>query len=191
MNIAAIIPARGGSKRLRGKNIHNLWGKPMIYWAIQACKESKYDIKTYASSDSMQILEIAQKFGAFPIFRGDATSTDDSPKQAAVRQAAIEIYKVDKPDIWISLQPNSPEIKGADLDEAIDLLIQNKKDEIFSVDSNLMQNAAFRIFNGEYVLQRDLSTNCGVYVCDLIDVHTIEDINVLENKPEERKVIWS
>ena len=79
--------------------------------------------------------------------------------------------------------PNSfkhPEIKPEHLDGAIDTLIKYNKDEVFSVDENLMQNAAFRIFKGDYVFQKDLSTNVGVYKCDLMDVHTIEDVNELE-----------
>ena len=50
MNILAIIPARGGSTRLKLKNIYPVWGKPMIYWAIKACKNSKYDIKVCVST---------------------------------------------------------------------------------------------------------------------------------------------
>ena len=51
---------------------------------------------------------------------------------------------------------------------------------IFSVDENLMQNAAFRIFKGDYVYQKDLSTNCGVVICDVPDIHTIEDLKMVE-----------
>ena len=66
------------------------------------------------------------------------------------------------------------------LDKGIDTLFKYNRDEVFSVDKDLMQNAAFRIFKGEYVFQKDLSTNCGVCVCDLHDVHTLEDIRLLE-----------
>ena len=65
------------------------------------------------------------------------------------------------------------------LDSAIETMIKYKRDEVFSVDSNLMQNAAFRIFKADYVFQEDLSTNCGVFVCDLHDVHTIEDVDFI------------
>ena len=43
-----------------------------------------------------------------------------------------------------------------------------------------MQNAAFRIFKGDYVFQKDLSTNCGVIISEAYDVHTIEDVKKLE-----------
>ena len=77
------------------------------------------------------------------------------------------------------MQPNSPEIKSIDLDGAIDCLLKNNKDEIISVDSNFMQNGAFRIFRGKYVYQQDLSTNCGFYICNLKDIHTIKDVEIL------------
>ena len=51
--------------------------------------------------------------------------------------------------------------------------------EIFSVGKNLIQNAAFRVFTSDYVFQEDLSTNCGVVVCDLRDIHTAEDVENL------------
>ena len=68
------------------------------------------------------------------------------------------------------------------IDIGIKTLIEHNKDEIFSVDSNLLQNAAFRIFKGDYVFQEDLSTNCGVVIAEAYDVHTLEDIKNLENK---------
>ena len=79
----------------------------------------------------------------------------------------------------ISLQANSPQIESKHIDDAIDVLLKHNRDEVFSVDSNLMQNAAFRVFRGEYVFQRDLSTNCGVVVCELHDVHTVEDVDFI------------
>ena len=101
-------------------------------------------------------------------------------KQEVIRSATRHIIENHyKPDIVISLQPNSPQIKFSHLDAGIDCLIKNKKSEIFSVDRNLMQNAAFRIMETDYVFQRDLSTYCGVVVCDLIDVHTKEDLDLI------------
>ena len=80
------------------------------------------------------------------------------------------------------MQANSPTLTSSQLDKGISSLLEYNKDEIFSVDSNLMQNAAFRIFKGKYVFQKDLSTNCGVVIAEAYDVHTLEDIKNLENK---------
>ena len=182
MNIVTIIPAKGNSNRFPNKNITVFNGKPMLAWAIEACRDSKYPMDIFVSSDSKDILEIAERYGAKPIERKPEVCGDNVYKQAVIRSAAKEIRlrcedsKVDYPDIVISLQPNSPQIKGYHLDFGIDTLIREGKDEIFSVDSNLMQNAAFRIMKWSYVFQQDLSTNCGVVVCDLKDIHTKEDM---------------
>ena len=183
--IVAIIPARGDSKRLGRKNIYKIWGKPMLYWAIKACKDSKHNIEPWVSTEDPEIKKIALKLGAKIHDRDPKLSEDHIYKQVVIRSAAKHIKKSIKPDIWISLQANSPQIKAEHLDSAIDSFIEHNRqrplDELFSVDKNLMQNAAFRIFKGDYVFQEDLSTNCGVYICELNDVHTIEDVEIIED----------
>ena len=182
INVCAIIPARGGSKRLKNKNIYPIFGKPMLCWAIDACKDSAYNIDIWVSTESNDIADVAKQYGANVHPRKSSLAGDKVYKQAAIRSAAEYIEKSKKYDVYISLQANSPEIKGYQLDLGIDTLLQFSKDEIFSVDNNLMQNAAFRIFRSNYVFQKDLSTNCGVVVCELHDVHTVEDVKYIENK---------
>ena len=53
---------------------------------------------------------------------------------------------------------------------------------IISVDDNLMQNAAFRVFRSDYVFQEDLSTNCGVVIAPAMDIHTLDDIKLIGYK---------
>lgn len=182
MKITAIIPARGSSKRLKNKNIYPVWGKPMLYWSIDACRKSKYQIDVWVSSDSEEILQVAKELGVKTHKRSEENASDAAYKQAAIREAAAYINAIEcKSDIYLSVQANSPTLTSKHLDKAIDLLIAHKKDEIFSVDENLMQNAAFRVFRGDYVFQRDLSTCCGVVVTDIFDVHTKEDVELLES----------
>ena len=181
MKICAIIPARGGSKRLKKKNIHPVWGYPMLYWSIQACKNCKYDITPWVSTEDDEIAEVAKDCGAQVIKRDARLADDKTYKQAVIRAAATAVEASEGPqDIYISLQANSPQIKPEHLEGAIDTLLTYKRSEVFSVDENLMQNAAFRIFKGDYVFQEDLSTNCGVFICPLHDVHTLEDVQNIE-----------
>jgi len=181
--ITAIIPARGGSKRLRNKNIYPIWGKPMLFWAIQACKNSEFEIDVCVSSDSEEILQVARDLGVKTHSRGNESSNDSAYKQVAIRAAAKHLEeKYGKSDIYISLQANSPTLTSMQLDKGINVLLNNNKDEIFSVDSNLMQNAAFRIFKGDYVFQEDLSTNCGVVIAEARDIHTLDDVEKIENE---------
>ena len=107
---------------------------------------------------------------------------------AAIRSAAkfIETQTNKSVDIFISLQANSPQINCFAIDDALETFEKFKRDELISVDSNLMQNAAFRILRGQHVYQRDLSTKCGVYICNFSDVHTIDDVKFLENNFKKR-----
>jgi CMP-N-acetylneuraminic acid synthetase len=181
INVIAIIPARGNSKRLHRKNIYNIFGEPMIYWSIRACLESQYNIQPWVSTEDTEIKKMALSFGAKVHDRDPLLSEDHVYKQEVIRSSAKYIFENhSKPDIVISLQANSPQIKPHMLDDALDVFLAHDRDEIFSVDNNLMQNAAFRIFKSSYVFQKDLSTNCGVFVCPLHDVHTVEDVKNLE-----------
>ena len=184
MKILAIIPAKGYSERLKDKNIREVNGKPMLYWAIKACQDSRYDIETWVSSDNDHILELAESFGAKPYKREQRLCEGYVFKQEVIRDFCSKTLRMreykDKPDIVISLQPNSPQIKGSHLDNGIDTLIKHDKNEIFSVDKDLMQNGAFRIMKRDYVWQRDLSTYCGAVMCDIVDIHDKEDLEAVE-----------
>ena len=83
------------------------------------------------------------------------------------------------------MQANSPEITGEILDNAIRCFIDNDRNELISVSPDLMQNAVFRILSRKYVHQKDLSTKCGVFVCDVHDVHTLEDVRYIEERNEK------
>ena len=181
MKIIAIIPAKGNSERLPEKNIYPIWGKPMLYWAIKACHDSEYNIEPWVSTESKKVANIALKYGAKIHNRSAELADSKTYKQAVIRNAAEYIVENHGgADIFISLQANSPQIIGKDLDMGINTMLFYKRSELFSVDSNLMQNAAFRIFKGNYVFQEDLSTNCGVVICDIDDVHTAEDVESIE-----------
>ena len=72
----AIIPARGGSKRLPRKNVLELCGKPLIAWSIEAGLKSKYIDKLIVTSDDEDILSISKKYGASIIKRPEELSND-------------------------------------------------------------------------------------------------------------------
>ena len=181
--IIAIIPARGGSKRLPRKNIYPIWGMPMVYWAIKACKESELISDVWVSSEDDEIKEAAMKYGAKIHHRSKDLADHRVYKMEAIRSAAKHIESIHGTvDVFVSLQANSPQITSQILDSAIDIFEKHNRNELISVDSNFMQNAAFRILRGQHVYQTELSTKCGVFVHDLLDVHTIDDVGFLEKK---------
>ena len=179
----AIIPARGGSKRLPRKNIYPVWGKPMIFWAIKAAQHSSLVTDVWITTEDKEIKEVALSYGAKVHDRAPALARDHVYKMYAIRDCYSfikETERWDSEDIVVSLQANSPQITSQVLDDAIKCFKDNERNELISVGSNLMQNAAFRIMKSWYVYQRDLSVKTGVYVTDLIDVHSLEDVATLE-----------
>jgi len=184
MRIIAVIPARGGSKRLPGKNIYPLNGKPLMAYTIEACNASKHITEVYVSSDDEEILSVGVKFGAKALLRPAEFADDKTPKIIAIRQAVQmpEVMTSGKPDIVVIPQVNSPQIKTAQLDAAIDMYLKYNLWEVMSTDSNGVQNAAFRVVKYEALFNEFLSAHCGFMVAENIDVHTIEDIKSLENK---------
>ena len=126
----AIIPARGGSKRLPRKNILDLGGKPLIAWSIEAGLQSKYIDKVIVTSDDDEILAIAKEFGSQTIKRPDELASDTATSFDAIKHT---IENVEKYDYIVLLQPTSPLRTAKYIDEAIELLESKKADAVISV----------------------------------------------------------
>ncbi|MHA1758743.1 MAG: acylneuraminate cytidylyltransferase family protein [Promethearchaeota archaeon] len=183
--ISAIIPARGGSKRLPQKNIYPIWNKPMIYWTIKACKHSKYIDDIYVSTESQKIKNIVQKYNVKIINRPKKIADDKTLKQHVICHAFKKISnssKYKKPNIIVSIQANSPDIKPHNIDAAIEKLIKYNRWEILSMDKNLLQNGAFRIQRSHVVCQKSLSAVTGAYIVNCANIHDIKDVKKIESK---------
>lgn len=131
----AIVPARGGSKGLPGKNIKNLLGKPMIVYTIEEALKSKYISEVVISTDCKEIEEVAVRYGAKSPFLRPEYLASDSAK-------AIDnyIYTIDRLnsefdyDIedFVVLQPTSPLRTVADIDGAIELFKERNAQSVVS-----------------------------------------------------------
>jgi CMP-N-acetylneuraminic acid synthetase len=110
MKTIAVIPARGGSKRIPGKNIIDFMGKPMIAWTIEAAQESKLFDRIIVSTDCVKIAAVASTNGLeVPFLRDDKSDDLSSVTEAtlvAVRQA--EAYYNEKYDVVVQLMANAP-----------------------------------------------------------------------------------
>jgi CMP-N-acetylneuraminic acid synthetase len=155
-----------------------VWGKPMLYWAIRACKLSKYIDECYVSTEDQEIADVARGYEAQVIVRPADLANDIVFKQDVIVHG-VQSLKT-KPQIIVSLQANSPEICAKDLDDAIEKFIKTDRNEIFSVNEELIQNAAFRIMKYDYVFQKSISTRSGVFVTPYLDVHSAKDVEMLE-----------
>jgi CMP-N,N'-diacetyllegionaminic acid synthase len=119
--VLAIIPARGGSKGLPGKNIRPLHGKPLIGWPIQAAMRSRYIDRVVVSTDDPQIAAIARECGAdVPFLRPAEFALDTSPSSDAVIHAINFCTAEDGDyDYIVLLEPTSPLTETADVDNAL------------------------------------------------------------------------
>lgn len=134
----AIIPARGGSKGLPGKNIKMLCGKPLIAWSIEAGLKSKYLDEIIVTTDSQEIADVSKKNGAtVPFLRPQELALDHSTTLDAVRHA-LDFYRTSFNktfDYIVLLEPTSPLREKDDIDNMIEKLVKNESryDSIVSI----------------------------------------------------------
>jgi len=134
-SIIGLIPARGGSKGLPGKNIKPLSGKPLIAWTIEQALSSKYLNRVIASTDDEEIAVISKKYGAeVPFIRPKELATDEAKGNDVALHAVNWMEKMGNPyDLVMVLQPTSPLRTSVDIDRAIELLFSIRAQAVVSV----------------------------------------------------------
>ncbi len=174
----AIIPARGGSKRLARKNVLDLAGKPLIAWSIEAGLNSKYIDKVVVSSDDTEILAVSKEYNAEIIIRPDELASDTATTFDAIRHT---VESVEQYDYIILLQATSPLRDANHIDESIELLESKNADAVVSVcemdhsplwSNTLDENLSMQGFLRDEVLNKrsqDLEKyyrlNGAIYIC--------------------------
>jgi CMP-N,N'-diacetyllegionaminic acid synthase len=129
--VLAVIPARGGSKGVPGKNIREAGGKPLIAWAIDAARGVERIDRAIVSSDDAAIIAAARKLGADVPFVREARLASD---QAAAIDVVLDALARCPGHAWVVLlQPTSPLRTAADIDGAIDRCIEAKAPSCVSV----------------------------------------------------------
>lgn len=130
--VIAIIPARGGSKGIKRKNLINFCGKPLIYWTINQCVKSKLIKDVWVSSDNEEILDFANNQNVNTIKRPKNISHSNSTSEEAWLHAINIIEQNHNFDLIITPQVTSPVRDNDELDKAIKFFIKKKYDSIFS-----------------------------------------------------------
>lgn len=134
MKILAIIPARGGSKRIPKKNVKKLAGKPLIHYSIDAAKKSRLIDRIVVSTDNKLIAKIAINSGVEVIKRPPELATDKSPTEPTLAHVVDELEKLGyKPDLVVLLQPTSPFRKVEHIEEGIKLARNEHADLVVSL----------------------------------------------------------
>jgi CMP-N-acetylneuraminic acid synthetase len=145
--VLGLVPARGGSKGLRGKNVRPLLGKPLIAWTIQQAGGSALLDAVIVSTNSAAIARVSRRYGAWvPFLRPKHLASDTSPVIDTI------LHLLDAPEIqshnfdYVALlEPTSPLRKPGDIDAAIKSLIDNRgrADSLVSVGEIALEHPAY------------------------------------------------
>ncbi len=132
--LLALIPARGGSKGIKRKNIRDLNGKPLIAYSILAARESRYIDEVFVSTEDEEIAAVAREYGAsVPMMRPAELAQDKSTTISVVCHAVRNFISVDEWDALVLLQPTQPLRTAEDIDGAIECFYGHDRQGLVSV----------------------------------------------------------
>ena len=136
LRVLGLIPARGGSKGVKEKNLALLCGKPLIEYSIDAAFRSKLLTDVIVSTDSQKIRDLAISLGADAPFLRPAELSTDSALSISVARHALEFMDSklgERYDAIMLLQPTSPLRSATDIDCAISMLSESDCDSLISI----------------------------------------------------------
>lgn len=146
-NVLAVIPARGGSKGIPGKNIKDFAGQPLIVHSIDAALQCAHISKTVVSTDDDKIAEVAKAHGAQVIKRPDELAADTSLAIDAIKHAVLKVEEEGEDvDIVLMLEPTSPFRRQEDLDKCVQVLLDDRADSVATfTDAHVSPNRLWRV----------------------------------------------
>ena len=130
--VIAIIPARGGSKGIPNKNLQRLNGVPLVARAVRAANASSLVDQVYVSSDSPEILEVAERFGATASVRSADISGPIASSEDAIVATVLQQNEASDDLVVVFLQCTSPFTSALDIDEVVSPVLEGRCDSSFS-----------------------------------------------------------
>ena len=137
-HVIAIIPARGGSKRVPGKNLMSVAGRPLVAHSISHAQASHLVREVYVSTESDEIAAVARAHGAQVITRPQELAGDEATSESALLHVLDERNRqgLPDPDLVVFLQCTSPVRHSDDIDRAVAKLLREEADSLFSACEN-------------------------------------------------------
>jgi CMP-N-acetylneuraminic acid synthetase len=172
MRVLAIIPAKLDSKRLKHKNIREIDGKPMFLHSVDYANASRYDVEVIVSSESDVVEEICNQY---------EVRFHKRPAELCGDVEVVDVYEHiineinEEYDIVVGLQPDNPNRVNT-LDECLDYMIDNKYDDIITIDDTYRRSGAMRLFKYDLLKQGKVSYRIGCVKETATDIHTEEDL---------------
>ena len=200
LNVIGVIPARGGSVGVPLKNIHELCGKPLIYYVIKAALAAKYLRRVIVSTDHDEIARISKECGAEVPFKRPADISEDVPTEFVIQHAVrfIEEEEDRKIDIVVTLQATTPLLNSDDIDATVEKLVEEDADSAITVrevreypwwmmrmdDKGWLEPFLVRKMAGEVTVRQNLES---LYVPNGAVYATRRDVLMKENRTFGRK----
>ncbi len=158
MEILAIIPARGGSKGLPGKNVRPLLGHPLISYSILAAQHSKFITRTIVSTDDETIANVAKQYNAELPFTRPAELAQDLSTDLEVFTHALEWLSKNEnyvPDMVVQLRPTSPVRLNGMIDVCIEKMLNNTAADSLRIitEAPITPYKMWTVTNGEEAMQ--------------------------------------
>lgn len=189
-SVLALIPARGGSKGIKNKNIINLCGKPLIAYTVEAAKKSKYIDAVILTTDSEKIAEVAADFGAeVPFMRPAELAADKSKTIDAILHALKTLHDMGREyDVLVLLQPTQPLRTADDIDGALEKFIRTSCTSLVSISAVADHPILIRTINEQDGLVPMLNTSSTCRRQDMPDYYRVNGciyINAIDEITEE------
>ncbi len=181
--LLGVIPARGGSKGIKNKNLRTVLNKPLISYTIKDALSYKKIYKTIVTTDSLKIADEAKKYGAeVPFIRPKRLAKDNTPMIEVLKHALMkceQLYSL-KINGIVLLDPTSPVRKKENINEMIDIFLENKPDLVVAVTKS-RRNPYFNmvkinksgyarlVLKGNFVRRQDappihdITNNCWIF----------------------------
>ncbi|MGB1111038.1 MAG: cytidylyltransferase domain-containing protein [Gammaproteobacteria bacterium] len=136
LRVTALVPARGGSKGIPGKNLRELGGKPLLQWALEAAQDSGAIQRVLLSTDSQDIADLGKKVGLeVPFIRPPELAADDTPMQAVIEHLIGWLRERDElPDAIALLQPTAPLRKAEHIRQGVKMMQESHCDSVVGVE---------------------------------------------------------
>lgn len=206
--ILALIPARGGSKGIKDKNIIDLCGTPLIAYSVLAGKESRYVDSVVVTTDSEKIAAVAREYGArTPFLRPAELASDTSRSIDAILHAVRWLQERGEDyEIVTLLQPTQPLRTAEDIDGALEKYMAEGMHPLISLTEAEESPVLMRTIDAKGRLEKVLDMDCSIrrqdmkryYIIDgSIYIHSVKELNESTNfgdnvvpyiMPKERSV---
>lgn len=148
--VVALVPARGGSKGVPGKNVRELGSKPLVAWPISVAKDTPAIDRTIVSTDDDEIAAVAREWGAEVSERPARLATDDSLVVDTVRYTVDQLALSDAPpEQLVMLEPTTPFRRPEDIEACLDRLAEPGVDSVATfTDAEVNPHRTWQVEDG-------------------------------------------